>query len=155
MALVAGTPSRTASFAPSTTATTSFLTTARPKVKVFGRGFASPDCEASKALTTVFTPPADCSLSWALNSGPHNVTTLWQDLGTAWRSCFPPEYDTGCAPQGLSEIAGWNYKPGIYPTFSPGVCPHGYATALVTFDPTATHSQVACCPRYFSPPFRK
>ena len=91
------------------------------------------------ALTTLFTPPPDCSRPILKPSGTTNnywvpgsdggTTTFF---GSAW-SCYPDQfYLTG----------------GLVPLYSPGACPSGFdiVSAATPLHPAVTFA--TCCPDY-------
>lgn len=87
-------------------------------------------------LTTIFTPPPDCSTSWTFApTGPDSLVNgiLLQNAISHVTSCYPPGFsNTGRAM--------------ATHVFSPGYCPIGYTSADITINgPTTT---ATCCPSY-------
>ncbi|OOO11097.1 hypothetical protein OAory_01075670 [Aspergillus oryzae] len=85
-------------------------------------------------LTTIFTPPPDCSTSWTFApTGPDSLVNgiLLQNAISHVTSCYPPGFsNTGRAM--------------ATHVFSPGYCPIGYTSADITINgPTTT---ATCCP---------
>ncbi|KNG82966.1 hypothetical protein ANOM_008958 [Aspergillus nomiae NRRL 13137] len=85
-------------------------------------------------LTTIFTPPPDCSTSWTFAPTSSDSVVngiLLQNALSVVNSCYPPGFsNTGRAM--------------ATHVFSPGYCPMGYTSAEITVNgPTTT---AICCP---------
>ncbi|KAE8376928.1 hypothetical protein BDV26DRAFT_293610 [Aspergillus bertholletiae] len=85
-------------------------------------------------LTTIFTPPPDCSNSWTfapISSGSAVNGILLKNAVSVVSSCYPPGFsNTGTAM--------------ATHVFSPGHCPMGYTSADITINGPATTA--TCCP---------
>ncbi|KAJ5921325.1 hypothetical protein N7466_009651 [Penicillium verhagenii] len=88
-------------------------------------------------LTTIFTPPADCSSSWTFEGYRYNGETS----GLLLQNAFSASMDASCFPPDFNH-AGRNTAGD--PVFSPGMCPHGYTT-----NPSPTivgpNTKATCC----------
>ncbi|KAI1877573.1 hypothetical protein JX265_003581 [Neoarthrinium moseri] len=83
------------------------------------------------ALTTVFTPPADCLATDGL---------YWVKTASTFYWLYGKPYQTSCFPD--------NYAPYQNNYYSPGVCPSGYVErcrSLFTGGST-TETRATCCP---------
>ncbi|KAE8351835.1 hypothetical protein BDV28DRAFT_12655 [Aspergillus coremiiformis] len=89
-------------------------------------------------LTTLFTPPPDCSTSWTFvppQSRTAGTGILLQNALSAVSSCYPP----GFKKTGTAAAAQ---------VFSPGYCPIGYTTGDLTVNWPMTTA--VCCPSRYS-----
>lgn len=84
----------------------------------------------SSPLTTVFVPPASCNCSTWTWRGGTGLTSIYQDSLESLddgKDCFSSDFF------------------GVGGTWSPGICPSGYAaTALKVISNSV--SSVLCCP---------
>ncbi|KAI0132437.1 hypothetical protein BJ170DRAFT_680318 [Xylariales sp. AK1849] len=83
------------------------------------------------ALTTTFTPPADCLATDGL---------YWVNTASTFYWLYGKPYQTSCFPD--------NYAPYQNDYYSPGVCPSGYVERCqnVLDSGTATETRATCCP---------
>jgi len=100
-------------------------------------------------LTTIFTPPPECSGIWELSPPPGPPgTTVFSRNGRDSRTSGTDWIDNvyaSCQPLSYQDM------------YSPGVCPDGHWIARLTSsqftqsDTTASIWQAECCPRYRYP----
>ncbi|KAF2721106.1 hypothetical protein K431DRAFT_346608 [Polychaeton citri CBS 116435] len=93
------------------------------------------------ALTTVFTPPADCISKWTYepeiwNSEPGGLLLQNEAYVSQDKTCFPSSFNN------------WGRAPSFIQLFSPGACPSGYST--VSNGISGATTTAVCCPNKFS-----
>lgn len=88
------------------------------------------------ALTTIFTPPADCSSSWTYEAATYNGV----ESGLLLQNAIQSSMDASCFPPGFNHAGRGTGAP----VFSPGMCPHGYTT---NYPATTVESNTiaSCC----------
>ncbi|KAF2399299.1 hypothetical protein EJ06DRAFT_79794 [Trichodelitschia bisporula] len=75
-------------------------------------------------LTSVFTPPASCSLNYVVRSLTRDPPSVW--VGST-KACYPPGY------------ISMSY-------YSPGICPQGYTIADSGVLAASSQTHAYCCP---------
>lgn len=97
--------------------------------------------ESMPTLTTVFTPPPDCSgIVFKFEVAQSGFARFYRGVNRVNFECSPPGYaDIYPNPDGY--FAG------------PGICPSGYTTAFSSAFRSGLYvaSQDVCCPRYICP----
>ncbi|KAJ0417965.1 hypothetical protein BJY00DRAFT_288709 [Aspergillus carlsbadensis] len=94
------------------------------------------DSTTTVPLTSIFTPPPDCSSSWTYEASDYNGVSS----GLLLQNVVQSDIAASCWPSGYTHVG--RVAPSF--AFSPGACPDGYTTnaRAITVDTTTTAS---CC----------
>ncbi|KAL4744535.1 hypothetical protein BDW72DRAFT_188308 [Aspergillus terricola var. indicus] len=94
------------------------------------------DSTTTVPLTSIFTPPPDCSSSWTYEASAYNSVSR----GLLLQNALDGDIPTSCWPSGYTH--GGRLAASF--VFSPGACPDGYTTnaGATTVDAT---TMASCC----------
>lgn len=103
---------------------------------------SDPFFTTTDGMTAVFTPPTSCSTMWTYE--PQSANSIPGGILMQNAVYESVSKNTDCYPSGYAQ---WGRAPSFMQVFSPGACPHGYAT-VGQFDGHAEQATTAiCCPR--------
>src|SRR5436190_15087334 len=89
-------------------------------------------------LTTVFTPPPQCSSSWTYEGEFYNSVSG----GLLLQNALSVSLDTPCFPSGFRN----NGRTSLLQVYSPGFCPQGYTSPVIIQGGEVTTA--ICCLTY-------
>ena len=91
---------------------------------------------ASVAISSIFTPPPECSNSWTFEGSIYNGFSS----GVLLQNAIDSDRNVECYPDNLKGVG----RGGSQQIFSPGYCPDGY-TAISPTTVIGSVTTATCC----------
>ncbi|KAL2871592.1 uncharacterized protein BJX67DRAFT_166568 [Aspergillus lucknowensis] len=124
-----------------------FLSTTAVEVDLFNglkatREMADSASITTAPLTSIFTPPPECSTSWTFERSAYNGV----ENGLFVQNVVSTDLDTSCFPSGFNQVGRATTDDTF---FSPGACPAGYTTNTGATTVASTTTASCCLSDYY------